>query len=158
MLKYSFLFFMFVISGCDNDVMRTAKNGNVVIVDMNKVFINSKPGKNTLKHINTIESYVNENADLTEKYYGPAGVKPSIKIYTNSMNVLNSYLNSERNAAMTVFSSALSQSAGEWIKQHPGSIVIPAGTTTSFDASRDVSEEIIAYMDKKELSFNDAKK
>lgn len=92
-----------MISVCDHDVMRPPKNGNVVIVDMNKVFSNATTGSNTLKYISTIENYINDNIKLTGKCYGPKRVKPSVDIYNNGMDVLWTYFDSERNSAMDIF-------------------------------------------------------
>lgn len=145
--------------GCTQDTTTGSSDADgspkIAVVDPAKVFQDSKPGKDGMAYLEKVSAEVQkEFQDLQQKAAQGKGQSPeSVNDIQAKVAKIQERVTAEQQMVVNKLNELFQKVLEKYRNEKGVAVVIPAEQALSYDASADATADIVAMMDKEDVTF-----
>lgn len=143
-----FLIAAMMLSGCDMKNSGKAVMKEIVVVDVNKVFRDSRASGLGRAHLEQVKFSLEKGAEALSEIYGEKGTHASEKTMSEGLQRLQLQYQAEEQAVNQIIGDMLSMTTRAWVEKHPGATVIAQSQVLATDSSNDITAQILDEMNR----------
>jgi len=146
-----------LLAACNDTGGTTSAGASVALIDQNRLFMESQAGKQGMEMLQSMSADLQAQLQAMQEEMAKEGTEEEnqerSRRFQQTLSAAQARMGAEQNRIVGTLQDNVDEVLTEYRKQRGIAVILPLESALSHDPSMDITDEIIAALDKRKIEF-----